>query len=192
MPSSSATVNGFHDYQGAGECPAADMSRNDNFQPSNSGEAQGQQLFSFEDGIMIEGEPTWERMGKIARLCASAVERHFGESLDFTPESVVKLDRVIVSGWGETYPTREVPVNVRVSFGAYLGELIVRRSPGRWVSGWSEEEPATILFLNRKDELLANVSPFRLVDEKFAGLYRFDLSVAWAALEQKLQEVGVS
>lgn len=169
------------------------MNKTEHSKPSDSEERQGEQLLSFDDAVMIEGEPTWERMAKIARLCASAVERHFGESLDFTPSSLGKLDRVIVSGWGEGYPTREVPVNVRVSFGAYLGELIVRRGGrGRWVSGWSDEEPATILFLDRKDEMLANVSPFRLVDEKFARLYRFDLAVAWAALEQKLQEAGVS
>lgn len=168
------------------------MNRHDNSQPSNSGDAQGQQLFGFEDAVMIEGEPAWERMERIARLCVSAVERHFGESLDFSPESIQKLDRVIVSGWGESVPAREVPVNVRVSFGAYLGELLVRRSPGRWVSGWSDAEPATVLFLDRKDEMLANVSPFRLVDQKFTGIYRFDLSVAWSALQQKLQEVGIS
>lgn len=168
------------------------MNRLENSGPSVPDDAQGRELLPYEDGVMIEGEPTWERMGKIARLCAAAVERHFGENLDFTPESLAKVDRVIVSGWGKDEPGREVPVNVRVSFGAYLGEMLVRRSPGRWVSGWSEEEPATVLFLDRKDEMLANVSPFRLVDQKFTNMYRFDLSVAWAALEQKIREAGVS
>lgn len=164
---------------------------------NNSGESdrdgsEGRQLFSFEEAVMVEGEPAWERMGKIARLCSSSVEKHFGERLDFTSASVGTLDRVIVSGWSDRRELSMTPVNVRVSFGAYLGELLVRSTPGRWVSGWSEEEPATVLFLNGKDEMLANVSPFRMIDRKFDRMYRFDLSVAWTALEQKLLEAGVA
>lgn len=166
------------------------MSKNQNTGPTESAQSEGQQLFSFEDALLIEGEPIWERMGKIAQLCATLVEKHFGESLNFSPESIAILDRVIVSGWGEDVSPDQVPVNVRVSFGAYIGEILVRRTPGRWVSGFSDEEPATILFLDSDDTMLASVSPFLLISEKFTNMYRFDLSIAWAALQQQLTEAG--
>lgn len=148
------------------------------------------QLYGFEDALLIEGEPVWERMGRVARFCAGLVEKHFGEELDFTPESLAVLDRVVVSGWGTQGGPDSVPVNVRITFGAYIGEILVRRTPGRWVSSFSEEQPATVLFLDPDDKMVANVSPFLLVREKFSNMYRFDLSVAWAALEQKLGEAG--
>ena len=146
-------------------------------------------MFPFEEALLVEGEPAWDRMGKIAQLCASAVERHFGEKLDFTPESIKVVDRVLLSGWGN--PSEEMPpLNVRVSFGAYIGEILSRRTSGRWVSGITEEEPATILFLDSNDTALASVSPFQLVGEKLTNPWKFDLSLAWTVLEQKLQELG--
>ena len=168
------------------------MSKNKNSQTtSESAPSDGHhQLYDFEDALLVEGEPVWERMSKVAQLCASLVEKHFGEKLDFTPNSLAVLDRVVVSGWGEQGGPDAVPVNVRVTFGAYIGEILVRRTPGRWVSSFTDEEPATVLFLDSDDKMVANVSPFLLVREKFTNMYRFDLSVAWAALEQKLGEAG--
>ena len=150
---------------------------------------EGRTLLSFEEAVMVEGEPAWERMGKIARLCASAVERHFGEHLDFTPESIKILDRVMLSGWGKAKGIDEIPLNVRISFGAYLGEILARKTAGRWVSGFTEEEPASILFLDDQDEALTNVSPFHMVHEKLANPWKYDLSLAWAILDQKLKEI---
>ena len=149
---------------------------------------EGQPVYGFEDAILIEGEPAWDRMGKIAQLCASSVEKHFGEVLDFTPESLKVLDRVILSGWGEEGGV--APLNVRVSFGAYIGEILARRTSGRWVSGIEEEEPASILFLDRNDDAVVNVSPFMMVREKFANPWGFDLALAWRTLDQKLKELG--
>lgn len=168
------------------------MSTHEKHTASESEAADGRQMLGFEDALMVEGEPIWERMGKISNFCVELVEKHFGERLDFTPESIALLDRVIVSGWGTVPPDylKNVPVNVKVTFGAYLGEILVRGTSGRWVSGFSDERPATILFLDRDDKVLAEVSPFSLVTEKFERMYRFDLAMAWAALEQKLREAG--
>ena len=152
---------------------------------------EGQPLFPFEDALMVEGEPAWDRMGKIARFCASVVKKHFGEVLDFTPESLKVLDRVILSGRGGE-SKGELPLKVRVAFGAYLGELLVRRTSGRWVSGLEEEEPASILFLDSNDQALASVSPFMIVGQKLANPWTFDLSLAWTALDQKLKEIGAT
>lgn len=149
---------------------------------------EGEDFSPFEDALLTEGEPPWERMGKIARLCVSGVEKHFGEKLDYTPASISQLDRVILSGWGEK--KGEIPLNVSVSFGAYLGEVLARRTSGRWVSGITEEEPASILFLRGGEEAVASVSPFMLIREKLADPWNFDLSLAWTALDQKLKELG--
>lgn len=150
---------------------------------------EGQPLFPFEDALMVEGEPAWDRMGKIARFCVSTVEKHFGEVLDFSAESVKVLDRVILSGWGEESQGK-ISLNVRILFGAYLGEILARKTSGRWVSGLEEEEPASILFLDKSDQALASVSPFMMVGQKLANPWTFDLSLAWTALDQKLKEIG--
>ena len=43
-------------------------------------------VFPFEEQPLVEGEPTWERMGKLARICTEGVERHFGQKLDYLTE----------------------------------------------------------------------------------------------------------
>jgi hypothetical protein len=125
-------------------------------------------------------------MHKLAAICASTGRRAFGEEFDFTVESVARVDRAIVAGWGEH--EGGVSDDVLLSFGAYLGEVLVRRTRGRWVSGWTEADPAEVLFLGPNDDTV-NVSPFRLVREKFEKMYKFDLSIAFTALEQKLKEL---
>jgi hypothetical protein len=148
----------------------------------------GRVILSIEDdSSLIEAEPTSDRMHKLAAICASVGRHAFGEDFDFSVESIALLDRAITAGWGEMGNT-SVAADVLLSFGAYLGEVLVRRTRGRWVSGWTEEEPATVLFLGPKDETV-NVSPFLLVREKFDNMYTFDLAIAFTALEQKLKEL---
>ena len=168
------------------------MKKNENSRSAAQEQSEGHQLYSFEDALLIEGEPVWKSMKKVATFCAELVEKHFGEHLDFSPQSMKVLDRVIHSGWSTDNDdgAAQVPIKVQVTFGAYIGEVLVRQTSGRWVSGFTDEEPATILFIDRKDEMIANVSPFLFVREKFAHLHRFDLSIAWAALEQSLTEAG--
>lgn len=139
------------------------------------------------EGILVEGEPTWERMGKLAGLCIAAVERHFGELLDFTPESFQILDRVLTSGWGTR--SESIDPNVVATVGAYVGEMITRRTSGRWVSGVTDDEPGSILYLDRNDEVLLTISPFLFVRQKLEHPYEYDMSVAWAALEQRVREL---
>jgi hypothetical protein len=151
------------------------------------------------DGVLVHAEATDARMRKIAAIGAGIAGRVFHEAFDFTPESIARLDRAIVAGWGSAsdgsvseVPTMEAPsAEVILSFGAYLGEVLVRRTKGRWVTGLSDDDPANVLFLGALDETVA-VSPFLLVAEKFSNMYGFDLSVAFTALEQKLKELNVA
>lgn len=139
-----------------------------------------------ETPIVIEGEPTHARMRKLATMCVSTSRRAFKEDFDYTMESVARLDRAIVKGWGDS--DEEVSNEVILSFGAYLGEILVRRTRGRWVSGMTDSEPAAILFLGADENDAVSFSPFMLVREKFNNMFKFDLSIAMTALEQKLKE----
>lgn len=146
----------------------------------------GRVILSIEDDALIEGEATSDRMHKLAALCASIGRRAFAEDFDFTVESIVRVDRAITAGWGED--DRDRDPDVLLSFGAYVGEVLVRRTRGRWVSGLTDADPASVLFLAPNNETVS-VSPFLLVREKFDNIYRFDLSIAFTALEQKLKEL---
>jgi hypothetical protein len=147
----------------------------------------GRVILSIEDdAALIEGEVTADRMHKLAAICASIGRRTFGEDFDFSVESISRVDRAIMTGWGESED--DVNPDVLLSFGAYVGEVLVRRTRGRWVSGMTDTDPATVLFLGPGDETVS-VSPFMLVRQKFDSMYKFDLSIAFTALEQKLKEL---
>jgi hypothetical protein len=147
-------------------------------------------VYPFEDQPLVEGEPTWERMGKLARICVEAVARHFSDELDYSVESIRSVDMLIISGWGPDERRGTVPLNVRLAFGAYVGEVLSRKTRGRWVSGLSDEEPATLLFLDENDEPIVSISPFALVSEKLDDPYGFDLGLAATVILQRLDELG--
>ncbi|MBS1911467.1 MAG: hypothetical protein JST22_05740 [Bacteroidetes bacterium] len=151
----------------------------------------GRAILAIEDGGLIEGEVTADRMHKLAAICASIGRKVFAENFDFTPESMAQVDRAIIAGWGAESASADVPPMVLLAFGAYVGEVLVRRTRGRWVSGLGADDSATVLLLTPDDDTV-NVSPFLLVREKFEHLYKVDLAIAFTALEQKLKELKVA
>jgi hypothetical protein len=151
-----------------------------------SEEDAGRLVLTFEENPLIEGEPTPERMRKLAGICAAAGRRVFAEDLDYSVESIPRLERAIMIGWGDS--DGEISEDVILSFGAYVGEVLVRRTRGRWVSGITDSEPASVMFLSPEDDPVS-VSPFLMIREKFEKMYAFDLSIAFTALEQKLREL---
>jgi hypothetical protein len=155
---------------------------------STGDESGGRMMLSFEKNpLLIEQEPTPERMKKLAAFCASGGRRFFSEELDYSVESISRLERVIAAGWGRADDS--VSENAILSIGAYLGEILVRHTRrGRWVSGLTESDPASVMFLSKDDDAIT-VSPFLLVREKFEKPYGFDLAIAFTALEQKLREL---
>lgn len=147
----------------------------------------GRIILSFEDGRADE-ELTSERMRRMAAICSATGKKVFAENLDYTLESVARLERIIMVGWGES--DEEPKPEVIESFSAYIGEVLVRRSKGRWVTSVGDDYPGMILFLPREEgEEALTVSPFLLIEEKFKNLYGYDLSIAYTALEQKLREL---
>jgi hypothetical protein len=151
----------------------------------------GRVILNLEERTLIDGEPTSSRMHKLAAICAAAGRKSFSENLDYSVESIAAVDRAIMKGWGES--DEEPSPDMILTFGAYVGEVLVRHSRGRWVSSLDENEPASVLLLTRDKEPDAiNVSPFMLVREKFAKKYRWDLAIAFTALEQKLKELKVA
>src|SRR5688500_10188812 len=103
--------------------------------------------------LLVEGEPVWERMGKLSRFCVELVARHFGETLDYSPGSIRQLDRIILSGWGDNIRVDEIDPGVVQTLGSYVGEILVRRTSGRWVSGLSDDDPGAVLFLNPDESI---------------------------------------
>jgi hypothetical protein len=138
--------------------------------------------------LLVEGEPVWERMAKLSRFCVELVKRHFGETLDHSPGSISQLDRIILSGWGDNIRVDEIDPAVIQTLGGYVGEILVRRTSGRWVSGLSDDDPGAILFINPDESIRLSFSPFLFVRQKFVDPYGFDLAVAWAILEQQIAE----
>jgi hypothetical protein len=165
---------------------AFNRSRSRHSQPQDEAPPVPRLVLSFEDNPLNEGEPTPERMKKLAANCATTCRRVFSEELNYTIESIDALERAITMGWGNA--EEEVSHDVILSFGAYMGEVLVRRTRGRWVSGLTDDDPATVLFLGPGDEAVS-VSPFLLAREKFTKMYGYDLSIAFTALEQKLREL---
>lgn len=152
-----------------------------------SAEPDSQAVLNIIDRPILVDEPTPDRMRKLAGMFAAIAARVWNEPFDFTIESVAAVDRAIVTGWGADTP--EVDYDVRLAFGAYLGEVLVRRTRGRWVTGFSDEDPASILLLSPGKDDAINFSPFLVVNEKFTNPAGFDLPVAFTALEQKLKEL---
>ncbi len=155
-------------------------------QGDSGDDVAGRMILAIEDHVLIDDEPPYERMNKLGEICASIGQKIFNEKFDFTIESVSRLDRAIVKGWGDS--DGEINPQVVLSFGAYLGEVLVRKTKGRWVTSLLENEPAVILFLAGEEETVS-VSPFMMIREKFENMYKFDLAIAFTALEQKLKEL---
>lgn len=144
-------------------------------------------ILHIKDRSLQPEEPTPDRMRKLAGIFAAIAARIWNEQFDFTVESIAAVDRAILAGWGEDAP--ETETEVMLAFGAYVGEVLVRRTRGRWVTGFSDEDPASVLLLSPGGEDAVNFSPFLMVREKFANPYGFDLPIAFTALEQKLKEL---
>src|SRR4051812_21968908 len=89
--------------------------------PADEEIERGRVVLNFEENELLEGEPTDDRMHKLAAICASLGKRVFAEDFDFTVESIARLERAIMIGWGES--DEEINPQVLFSFGAYVGEV---------------------------------------------------------------------
>ncbi len=66
-----------------------------------------------------------------AQLCISAVQNIDGITLDYSVESLAKLDAIIEGLRQDGVSAQEVAETL-FSFGCYVGEVFVRNAKGRW------------------------------------------------------------
>jgi acyl-CoA thioester hydrolase len=83
----------------------------------------GHPILNITDRAPQHDEPTPDRMRKLAGIFAATAARVWNETFDFTIDSIPAVDRAIMTGWGEDAP--EVGRDVRLAFGAYVGEVLV-------------------------------------------------------------------
>ncbi len=83
----------------------------------------------------------------------------FNEELDYSEESMKRIDAIINKGWPNGPPVMLEPT--AVAFGAYVGEAIKRNLGGNW--GYSEEEGYFLENVGGK----AKVFPFAKVVKRF-------------------------
>ncbi len=75
---------------------------------------------------------TAEKAGDFAELAVQAARQQAGIALDFTVESLERLDAEVESLRDEGYTGEDVAEALFV-FGCYLGEVMVRRLSGGWI-----------------------------------------------------------
>jgi hypothetical protein len=75
--------------------------------------------------------PTPEAAPMHAELCVSAAREVDGIELDYSVESLVKLDGIIENLRREGVASEQVAETL-FTFGCYVGEVFVRQAGGRW------------------------------------------------------------
>lgn len=120
---------------------------------------------------------------RAAEIHVDLAKKSFKYHFDYSEESVAFLDQMIDELWGEEQPVMvEAMVHV---FGAYLGEVIVRRLHGAWVE--NEEGDIQIeLHLADGSKMIANV--FSKTLKRFNNGMEDSLGYYYQGLKRLLQE----
>jgi hypothetical protein len=88
-------------------------------------------------------EQTLVQMQRYADGCAMGAQRFWGASLDFTPQSLVRVDLLIASGYGSKESQDTIDTAVQ-AFGAYVGEVVRRSLGGTWLTEENNGEPILV------------------------------------------------
>ncbi len=107
-------------------------------------------------------EKTAAEMQRQAEGCVEGVRRFWGVNLDFGPQSLAALDRLIQTGFGPHADDETIATAVQ-AFGAYSGEVVRRSLGGVWHDDEMKGQP--VLLDVGKDS--ARVEPFRTVSKRF-------------------------
>lgn len=106
--------------------------------------------------LRLKYPATPEAAPEHAQLCVSAAHNVDGITLDYSVESLAKLDGIIEAMRQDGVSTQDVAETL-FSFGCYVGEVFVRHARGRW--RLTAETP------------MARAAGFPLVIELGAGTY---------------------
>jgi hypothetical protein len=77
--------------------------------------------------------PSVENMPALAEVCVDTVERVDGRRLDYSVASLELIDGIL-GGFHEDGSGSDPLAETAFVFGAYVGEVMVRRNGGRWAA----------------------------------------------------------
>jgi len=81
--------------------------------------------------LLLKYPATPEAAPEHAQLCVSAVRNIEGFTLDYSEESLAKLDEIIEKLRQDGVSSEQIAETL-FSFGCYVGEVFVRHASGRW------------------------------------------------------------
>ena len=81
--------------------------------------------------LRLSYPPTPEFAAKHADVAVTAVKEVEGIALDYSPQSLAVIDRIIQSFRAQGSTENDVKETI-FSFGCYAGEVLVRATQGRW------------------------------------------------------------
>jgi hypothetical protein len=137
--------------------------------------AEAEMKRRVEEAFRQAREKTAAEMQRQAEGCVEGVRQFWGERLDFSPQSLAVVDRLIQTGFGPQ-PDEETIATAVQAFGAYMGEVVRRTLGGVW---HDEEMKGQPILLNVGNHSI-RIEPFRVVSERFGHRHgREDDLFAW-------------
>lgn len=115
-----------------------------------------------EEAFRRAREQTAAEMQRQAEGCVQGVRQFWGETLDFSPESLQVVDRLIATGFSPQEDKATIQTGVQ-AFGAYVGEVVRRHVGGVW----HDEEMRGQPVLLRVGQSQQRVKPFEAVRRRF-------------------------
>jgi hypothetical protein len=110
--------------------------------------------------LRMATEKEVESLRNAAEKCVEVIERAIGIRLDYSQESLSKLDDLIEVHWAGMDPPEGFKGEI-VVMGAFLGECINRNFGSHWVFDESNQ------WFGVEKEDVATVSPFNKVEKRF-------------------------
>ena len=107
-------------------------------------------------------DTTGEQMELASRICEAAARDAFDIELDYSLESLAKLDELIEGGFASV---PEVHEDTRLVLGAYLGQVLVHCCGAKWRAADQEHARATLVF----PPSIQSISPFEMVERKLCA-----------------------
>lgn len=129
---------------------------------ARSAVAEAEMKRRTEEAFRQAREKTAAEMQRQAEGCVEGVRQFWGESLDFTPQSLAVVDRLIRTGFGPQADYESIATAAQ-AFGAYAGE-VVRRTFG---GVWHDEEMRGQPVLLNVGKTSVRVEPFRVMSKRF-------------------------
>lgn len=116
-----------------------------------------------------------------AENCVDHAKILTSDILDYTPESLAIVDKMITKGWGGEAPALIDPMVV--IFGSYVGETIRRKHGGKWVH--SEESGYALVEIDGRD---FKAFPFNKVHKRFSEGEDDSVAFFYEALKHTLEK----